>query len=103
MSKAIASNSAYFVRTGAGPITLIMISFGVDPMTGRATALAAGHGVVAGLAFAIAGDMIYYAVVAVTPLQLYSYVKNPEMTIFIVLGAMMLVPMLVRYFRSKLT
>ena len=28
MSKAMARNSAYFVRTGAGPITLIMISFG---------------------------------------------------------------------------
>jgi hypothetical protein len=40
MSKAMARNSAYFVRTGAGPITLIMISFGVDPITGRATALA---------------------------------------------------------------
>jgi hypothetical protein len=102
LSSAMARNAAYFSRS-AGPITLVMISFGVDPMTGRATALAAGHGVVAGWAFAIAGDMIYYAVLALTTLQLNSYIKNPELTIFIVLGAMMLVPMLVRYFRSKLT
>ena len=80
-----------------------MISFGVNPMTGRATALAAGHGVVAGWAIAIAGDMLYYAVLALTTLQLNSYIKNPELTILIVLGAMMLVPMLVRYFRSRLT
>jgi hypothetical protein len=72
-------------------------------MTGRATALAAGHGVVAGWAFAIAGDMLYYAVLALTTLQLNSYIKNPEVTVLVVLGAMMLVPMLVRYLRSKLT
>ena len=103
MSKAIASNSAYFVRTGAGPITLIMISFGVDPITGRATALAAGHGIVAGLCFAIAGDMLYYAVLALTTLRLNSYTSDPNITILVVLATMALAPMLVRYFRSKLT
>src|SRR6476659_8927852 len=40
-SKAMARNSQYFVRAGAGVITLIMISCGVDPIAGRATALAA--------------------------------------------------------------
>lgn len=103
MSKAIAHNSAYFVRTGAGPITLIMISFGVDPITGRATALAAGHGIVAGWGFAIAGDMLYYAVLALTILRLNSYISDPNITILIVLATMALAPMLVRYFRSKLT
>jgi len=47
-----------------------MISFGVDPITGRATALAAGHGIVAGWGFAIAGDILYYAVLALTTLRL---------------------------------
>jgi len=103
MSKAIASNSAYFVRTGAGPITLIMISFGVVPITGRATALAAGHGIVAGWGFAIAGDMLYYAVLALTTLRLNSYISDSNITILIVLATMALAPMLVRYFRSKLT
>jgi hypothetical protein len=103
MSKAMARNSAYFARTGIGPITLIMISFGVDPITGRATALAAGHGIVAGWCFAIAGDMLYYAVLALTTLRLNSYISDPNITILIVLATMALAPMLVRYFRSKLT
>jgi len=99
MSKAMARNSAYFARTGVGPITLIMISFGVDPITGRATALAAGHGIVAGWGFAIAGDMLYYAVIAVTTLRLNRYFRNPDTTMWIVLGAMIVVPLIVRYFR----
>ena len=100
MSLAMARNAAYFSGS-AGPISLVLISFGVDPMTGRATALAAGHGVVAGWAFAIAGDMLYYAVLAVTTLQLNTYISNPTVTVSIVLGAMMLGPMLVRYLRAK--
>lgn len=72
----------------------------VDPMTGRATALAAGHGFLAGWAFAIAGDMLYFAVIALTTLRLNSYFKDPNTTMLIVLGAMFVVPMLVRYFRS---
>jgi hypothetical protein len=31
-----------------GPFSLIMITFGTDPMTGRAIALAAGHGFLSG-------------------------------------------------------
>src|SRR5258706_9094181 len=73
MRHAMVRSSTYLSGTGTGSITLVMISFGVDPMTGRATALAAGHGIVAGWAFAIAGDLLYYAVVALTTLQLNGY------------------------------
>jgi threonine/homoserine/homoserine lactone efflux protein len=73
----------------------------VDPMTGRATALAAGHGFLAGWAFALAGDMLYFGVIALTTLQLNAYFKDPNTTMLIVLGAMFLVPMLVRYIRSR--
>lgn len=85
--------------SGTGPFTLLLIAFGVDPMTGRAAALSVGHGFLAGWAFAIAGDMLYYAVVALTTLRLNSYIRNPNTTMLIVLGAMIIVPMLVRYFR----
>jgi len=102
MRNAMARSSSYFSGTGTGPMTLVMISFGVDPMTGRATALAAGHGIVAGWAFAIAGDMLYYAVVALTTLQLNAYVGNPNITILVILGAMTIAPVLVRYCRAKL-
>lgn len=95
-----ARSVAYVSGTGTGPLALVMIAFGVDPMTGRATALAAGHGFLAGWAFAIAGDMLYFAVIALTTLHLNSYVRDPNVTMLIVLGAMVTVPMLVRYLRA---
>ncbi len=96
-----ARSAAHFSGTGAGPLTLVMIAFGVDPMTGRASASAAGHGFLAGWAFAIAGDMLYFAVIAITTLRLNSYFKDPNTTMLIVLGAMFVAPLLIRYFRSK--
>jgi hypothetical protein len=96
-----ARSAAHFCGTGAGPLALIMVAFGVDPMTGRAAALAAGHGFVAGWAFAIVGDMLYFAVIAVTTLRLNRYFRDPNTTVLIVLGAMFIVPMLVRQFRSS--
>lgn len=100
--KAVTARSAAHIGgTSTGPLALVMISFGVDPMTGRATAHAAGHGFVAGWAFAIAGDMIYFTVIALTTLRLNSYFRDPNTTMLIVLGAMFIVPILVRYVRSK--
>ena len=97
---ATARSAVHFGVTGAGPISLVMVSFGADPMTGRATALAAGHGFLAGWAFAIAGDMLYFGVIALTTLHLNSYIRDPNTTMLIVLGAMFGMPYLVRYFRS---
>ena len=90
----------HFSGTSAGPLSLVMIAFGVDPMTGRATAHAAGHGFIAGWAFAIVGDMLYFAVIALSTLRLNSYFRDPNTTMLIVLGTMFVVPILVRYFRS---
>lgn len=92
-------SAAHFSGTGAGPVALVMIAFGVDPMTGRASALAAGHGWVAGWAFAIAGDMLYFAVIAITTLRLNAYLRNPNVTMLIVLAAMLLTPLLIRSVR----
>ena len=101
MKVAMARSAAHFSSPGAGPIALIMIAFGVDPMTGRATALAAGHGFLAGWAIAITGDMLYYAVIALATLRLNAYLRAPNITILIIMGAMILVPTLVRRFRSR--
>ena len=95
-----ARSAAHFSGTSTGPLALVMIAFGVDPMTGRATALAAGHGFLTGWAIAIAGDMLYFAVIALATLHLNSYFQDPNTTMLIVLGAMFVVPMLVRYFRT---
>ena len=99
LKAATARSVAHFSGTSSGPLTLVMIAFGVDPMTGRATALAAGHGFLAGWAFAIAGDMLYFAVIALTTLRLNSYFRDPNTTMLVVLGAMFAVPILVRFFR----
>lgn len=103
MKAATARSAAHFGGTGAGPLALILIAFGVDPMTGRATALAAGHGFVAGWAFAIAGDMLYFAVIALTTLRLNTYIRDPNTTMLIVLAAMLVVPALVRRLRTAKT
>ncbi len=100
LKAATARSVAHFSGTGAGPLSLIMIAFGVDPMTGRASALAAGHGFVAGWAIAIAGDLLYFAVIAITTLRLNTYIHDPNTTMLIVLAAMFLVPVLVRRIRS---
>lgn len=101
LKDATARSVSHFGGTGAGPLALIMIAFGVDPMTGRASALAAGHGFVAGWAFAIAGDMLYFAVIAITTLRLNAYIHDPNTTMLIVLAAMFLVPVLIRRIRSR--
>lgn len=100
LKAATARSVSHLGGTGAGPIALIIIAFGVDPMTGRATALAAGHGFITGWAIAIAGDMLYFAVIAITTLRLNSYFKDPNTTMFIVLAAMFFLPMLIRRIRS---
>lgn len=100
MKEATARSVAH-ISPGAGPLALVMISFGVDPMTGRATAMAAGHGFIAGWAFAIAGDMLYFAVIAISTLRLNAYIQNPNITMAIVLAAMFFGPMLIRKLRAK--
>ncbi|MBJ6725190.1 hypothetical protein JFN93_10760 [Geomonas sp. Red875] len=101
-SKALSERSTrHFSGTGAGPVALIMIAFGVDPMTGRTSALAAGYGFCAGWAVAIAGDMLYFAVIALTTLRLSAYFHNPDTAMLIVLAGMFLIPMGVRYFRPR--
>ncbi len=100
MKAAMAKSSEYMSGTGAGPISLVMISFGVDPMTGRASAMAAGHGFLMGWVFAITGDMLYYAVIAVSTLHLNRYIRDPDTTTWIILAAMLVVPMIIRAFRK---
>ncbi|NVN98581.1 MAG: hypothetical protein HXX17_04585 [Geobacteraceae bacterium] len=101
MKAATVRSAAHFGATGAGPLALIMIAFGVDPMTGRASALAAGHGFITGWAIAITGDMLYFGVIALTTLQLNAYIQNPNTTMLIVLGLMFILPMIIRRLRSK--
>lgn len=100
MRLAMGRAAAPWRGTGAGPLALVLVSFGVDPVTGRAAALAAGHGAAAGWALALAGDLLYYGTVALATLQLNAWLRSPGQTVTLVLAAMVLVPMAVQRLRG---
>jgi hypothetical protein len=79
-----------------GPLGLILVSFSVDPMTGRAAAAAAGHGFVPGWALAITGDMFYFAMLMVSTLWLDSALGSERWTIGIMLLVTLFLPSLLR-------
>lgn len=87
--------------THLSPLKLILISFGVDPMTGRSAAKAAGHGFVTGWLLAIAGDMIYFAVLMVSTLWLNSVLGDGTWATLLILVVMMLGPPLFKRARGK--
>ena len=83
-----------------GPLALILIAFGVDPMTGRAAAIAAGHGFISGWMIAIAGDMIYFTLLMVSTIWLNGIIGDGTWTTLIIFGLMMGIPVLIRKFRD---
>ena len=87
--------------SAGGPLALILIAFGADPMTGRAAAAAAGHGFVSGWAIAITGDMLYFAVVMVSTLWLNAVLGNGAWTMAVILAAMFVLPILIRRWRGS--
>jgi hypothetical protein len=98
MKLAMSRTTAHY--GGAGPFALIMIAFGVDPMTGRAAAAAAGHGFIAGWAIAIAGDMLYFGVVMAATLKLSSALGDPNRAMWIILAGMLILPVIVRRLKT---
>jgi hypothetical protein len=86
-----------------GPIGLILVSFGVDPMTGRAAAAAVGHGFVAGWAVAIAGDMLYFGVLMISTLWLHSVVGSERITVALMLVFMLVLPSVLRRWQGEQT
>jgi hypothetical protein len=90
----------FFGGAGAGPFMLVMIAFGVDPMTGRTAAAAAGHGFLAGWAIAIAGDMLYFLVTAAATLKLNALLGDSTRTTIVVLVVMSAAPLLLRWAKS---
>lgn len=87
--------------TASGPFALVMVSFGVDPMTGRTAASAAGHGFVAGWAIAIAGDMLYFAVLMASTLWLNNLLGDEHTTILFMLVVMFVLPSLIRRWNQR--
>lgn len=79
-----------------GPLGLILVSFSIDPMTGRAATAAAGHGFFPGWMLAITGDMFYFAMLMVSTLWLDHTLGNERWTIGIMLLVTLFLPSLVR-------
>ena len=84
-----------------GPFLLITIAFGVDPMTGRAAALAAGHSFLSGWTVSIIGDMLFFALVAVSTICLDNILGDGTWTAVIIMIAMMVIPPIVRRFKKQ--
>lgn len=87
--------------TSSSPLALVAISFGVDPMTGRTVAIAAGHGFITGWIIAITGDMIYFSVLMISTLWLNDILGDGTTTTYVMLALMFGVPMLVKRFRKS--
>ncbi|HEX4047025.1 MAG TPA: hypothetical protein VH309_04295, partial [Elusimicrobiota bacterium] len=87
--------------TTGGPFTLILIAFGVDPMTGRAAAAAAGHGFVSGWTLAITGDMLYFTVIMASTLWLNSILGDGRITTAAILVLMFVAPLLIRRWKER--
>ena len=83
-----------------GAFALILIAFGVDPMTGRAAAIAAGHGFISGWMIAITGDMFYFALIMASTLWLNNIIGDGTVTTMVIFALMMIIPMLIRRFRN---
>lgn len=93
------TTSRYGKKLGA--FSLILVAFGVDPMTGRAAAAAAGHGFLRGWMIAITGDMMYFFVILSSTLWLNRYLGNENQTTLIILAAMILIPEIIHRVRNK--
>jgi uncharacterized membrane protein len=81
-------------------LTLVMVSFGVDPMTGRSAALLAGHGFLMGWTVAILGDLMYFAVIMVSTLWLSDVLGDGTWATIIIMLAMFILPALFRRLRG---
>jgi hypothetical protein len=100
MRAAVLKTTELYGTTG-GPFTLIMIAFGIDPMTGRAATAAAGHGFVSGWALSITGDMIYFTMIMASTLWLSSILGDGKVATITILVVMIVIPMMIKSWREK--
>ena len=100
MKKAMKAANARYGH-GLSPFALIMVSFGVDPMTGRAAAVAAGHGFVMGWALAITGDTIFFTLLMASILWMSNVLGDGTWATIIIMVVTLVVPVLVRRLRER--
>lgn len=86
-----------------GPMTLIAISFGVDPMTGRVATYLAGHSFLSGWTLTIIGDMFFFTLVMASTLWLNNILGDGMLTAVIITILMIGIPMLIKKIRGEST
>lgn len=84
-----------------GHLALVIMAFGVDPMTGRAIAKLAGHGFIVGWMIAITGDMLYFSVILASTLWLKGIVDDGRVVMAVILLGMLGIPPLIRLIKVK--
>jgi hypothetical protein len=100
MKKAFKKTTPYYGNK-LSPLALIGVSFGVDPMTGRTVARAAGHGFLTGWTLAIAGDMLYFAMIMASTLWLNNILGDGTWTTIIITVLMLFGPVMVKKIRDR--
>jgi hypothetical protein len=85
----------------SSPLSLIILSFGVDPMTGRAAARAAGHRFMTGWTLAICGDMIFFVLIMASTLWLNNILGNGTWAAVIIMVLMIVVPLLIERCKAR--
>ena len=90
--------SKYEVRPG--PILLVMIAFGTDPMTGRGVTRLLGHGFIWGWTLTILGDLIFFELILVSTLMLNNILGDGTLTSVIIMALMVILPMVIRRIRN---
>jgi hypothetical protein len=79
------------IPASPNPFALVMISFVIDPMTGRTAALAAGHRFFTGWLIAITGDMITFSMMMVSTLWLDNVLGNQFVSALVILAVMVFI------------
>jgi uncharacterized membrane protein len=101
VAKETTQKTLSFYGTHLGPLALIMVSFGIDPMTGRAATAAAGHGFISGWLLAIIGDMFYFVLIMVCTLWLNEVLGDGTWATLVILVLMLGLPILIRRMRDR--
>ena len=84
-----------------GPVSLVFITFGTDPMTGRIAAYLSGHGFLTGWAISITGDMLFVSAVMASTLWLNNVLGNGTAAAVIVTIAVLALPLGLRAVRER--
>lgn len=83
------------------PFSLIVFTFGSDPMSGRVATFIAGHGFWTGWTLAIIGDMFFFTIVMASTIWLNNLLGNGTVAAVIVMIILLGVPALWRRMKSR--